>query len=129
MFKIRQSPEAIVRRYVGYLNGRDMDGVASLLHPRCQLIDAFGGRIEGHTNVVGATQRLFILEPKFHVRIKTLVMHEGDVLLRGHTSAERAEFQAEAMWRARVEDGLIICWQSFGPEPSARLAELLGKSP
>ena len=122
----RHSPKAIVQRYVRCLNARDLGGLSSLIHPHCQLIDSFGGRIEGHDAIVAATERFFALEPHFHLTVDKLVEHEGDILLRGRTTATRPEFQAEAMWRACVEDRLVACWQSFGPSPSARLADVLG---
>ena len=113
----RPSAKAIVRRYLACLNARDIDGVAALLHPDCRLIDSYGEWIEGADRIIAATKRLLTLEPAFRIRVDALVEHEGEIFLRGKTFAESAEFLADAFWRARVEDSLIKCWQSFGPVP------------
>lgn len=118
--------QKIVRRYVAFLNARNVIGLSSLLHPDCCLIDSYGERIEGRDAVMQATNRFFELEPNFYLRIDTLVVHERDIMLRGQAIATRPEFSADAMWRASVESGLIMCWQSFGPNASARLAKMLG---
>lgn len=123
---VRKASESIVRRYVGFPNARNLPGVISLLHPDCCLIDSFGDRIDGRDAVVAATERFFDLEPSFHMRINALIEHQGDILLRGETQASRPEFHANATWRARIENDLILCWQSFGLQASARLAHLLG---
>lgn len=108
------------------LNARDLAGIAALLHPDCRLIDSYGEWIDGPNAVIAATERLFALDSAFKIRIDTLVELEGEIFLRGRTFAERAEFQANAFWRARIEDGLIRSWQSFGPVPSGHLARILG---
>ncbi|RYG87259.1 MAG: nuclear transport factor 2 family protein [Alphaproteobacteria bacterium] len=121
-----RSARRMVRRYVAFLNARDLDGIAGLLHERCCLVDRYGDRIEGREAVIRATERFFELEPHFYLRIDALVEHEGDIMLRGQAIATRPEFQADAMWRVSFEHGLISCWASFGPHASARLAQLLG---
>ena len=121
----RSTAKAIVRRYVARLNARDVDGIAALLHPSCRLIDSHGEWIEGREAIVAATRRFFELEGQFRLKLHTLVEHDGEWLLRGSTAAERSEFRTEALWRARVEDGLVIFWQSFGPQSSPRLTRIL----
>lgn len=121
----RGSAKTIVRRYVACLNARDLPGVAALLHRECRFIDSHGEWIEGSANVIAATKRFFAIEPAFRLEVDALVEHEGDILLRGRALATHEEFSRDALWRARVEDSLVICWQSFGPQGSPRLARIL----
>lgn len=124
----RRSAKRIVRRYVTCFNRRDIAGIADLLHPDCCLIDNFGERIEGRASVVEATRQLFAMDPDLSLRVDTVVEHEGDLMLRGHASASIPELAGPAMWRATCKEGLIICWQSFGPDEQAHLVEMLRKS-
>lgn len=121
----RPTARKVVRRYVDRLNARDVDGIALLLHPHCRFIDSHGEWIEGREAIVAATRRFFAIERKFRLNLEAVVEHEGEVLLRGKASAERAEFRQDALWKARVEGGKIIFWQSFGPQSSPRLARIL----
>jgi hypothetical protein len=121
----RPSAKTIVRRYVACLNARDLPGVAALLHPQCRFIDSHGEWIEGRSNIIAATERFFAIEPAFRLRIDTLVEHEGEILLKGEASAMHDEFNKDALWRARVEDNLVVYWQSFGPQGSPHLARIL----
>lgn len=115
-----------VRRYVVCLNARDVEGVAALLHPDCRFIDSHGEWIEGREAIIAATRRFFAIEPKFRLTLEAVVEHDGEVLLRGKTDAEHAEFRQDALWKARIEEGTIVFWQSFGPHSSPRLARILG---
>lgn len=121
----RTTAKTIVRRYIACLNARDVDGIGALLHPRCRFIDSHGEWIEGREAIIAATRRFFALESRFHLKLNTLVDQEGEVLLRGESTAELEEFRRESLWRARTEEGRIIFWQSFGPQSSPRLARIL----
>ena len=126
MFGLRRSAsKKVVRRYVACLNARDSEGIAVLLHPDCRFIDSHGEWIEGRDAIIAATRRFFSLERRFRLTIDTIVEHDGEILLRGRADAEREEFRRDALWKARVEDGAIVCWQSFGPQSAPRLARIL----
>ncbi len=118
--------ENVIRRYVALLNARDSEGIAALLHPDCRFIDSRGEWIDGRDNVALATERFFALEPRFVLTADSVIPHKGEVLLRGTTSAERPELRTDILWRARVEQRLLILWQSYGPSSSLHLARILG---
>ncbi|WP_133365758.1 nuclear transport factor 2 family protein [Qipengyuania sediminis] len=121
----RRSGKRIVRRYVACLNARDLNGVAALLHPDCRFIDSHGEWIEGRDAIIAATQRFFAIEPRFRMRLDSVVDHGGEILIRGEALASRPEFTADALWCSRVEEGKVVFWQSFGPQTSPRLARIL----
>lgn len=121
-----KSAETIVKRYVALLNARDRDGIAALLHANCRFVDSRGEWIDGHDNIVLATDRFFALEPRFVLTADSVVQHQGEVLLRGSTSAERPELRTDMLWRARVDHGKLVFWQSYGPSSSLHLARILG---
>lgn len=115
----------VVRRYVACLNARDLDGIAVLLHPNCRFVDSHGEWIEGRNAIIAATRRFFSLERRFRLTLHAIVEHDGEILLRGKADAEHEEFRQDALWKARVENGAIIFWQSFGPQTAPRLARIL----
>lgn len=121
----KPSGKQIVRRYVAALNARDIAGIAPLLHPRCRFIDSHGEWIEGREAIVAATQRFFAIEPRFRLRIDSVVEHDGELLLRGEAFASNPLFADDAIWSARIEDGGIVFWQAFGPQSAPRLARIL----
>ncbi len=121
----RSSAKAIVRRYIACLNARDLAGVSALLHPDCRLIDSHGQWIEGRAAIIAATERFFAIEPAFKMTVHAIVEHDGEILLRGETAATQEIFRQDALWRARVVEGRVISWQSFGPNGSPHLAQLL----
>jgi hypothetical protein len=121
----RQSDKTIVRRYIACLNARNLAGIEELLHADCRFIDSHGEWIEGRQAIVAATERFFAIEPAFRLQIDTLIEHDEEILLKGKALATQEEFRKDALWRARVEDRLIILWQSFGPQGSPRLARIL----
>lgn len=121
----RPSGKVIVRRYIACLNARNVPGVSALLHPECRLIDSHGQWIEGRGAIIAATERFFAIEPDFRLVIHAIVETDGEILLRGESFATLEEFRRNALWRARVQDGLIIYWQSFGPDGSPDLARIL----
>jgi hypothetical protein len=121
----RRSAKSVVRRYVACLNARDVAGIGALLHPACRFIDSHGEWIEGRENIIAATARFFAIEPAFRLAIEAVIEHRGEILLRGKALATHEEFRRDALWLAQVEDGLVRCWQSFGPQGSPRLARIL----
>lgn len=120
-----KAAENVVRRYVVLLNARDRDGIADLLHPACRFVDSRGEWIDGRETALRATDNFFALEPRFELTIDSVVKHEGEVLLRGVTSAHRPELRTDILWRARVKEGKLILWQSYGPSSSLHLARIL----
>lgn len=118
-------PVKVARKYVAAVNARDVQGVASLLADECRYVDSRGDWIDGRENVLTATRRFFELEENFRFEDTEMVLHDGDVLIRGSTSADDPRLAQDTLWRARVEDGKIAHWQSFGAGEPVALVRIL----
>lgn len=117
-------PIKIVRRYLAAMNARDAEQIEALLDERIRYVDSRGEWIEGRENVATATRRFFDLEPDYKLHDMKIVMHEGDVLLKGHASAREERLAHDTLWRARTRRGKLVHWQSYG-EDSPALARIL----
>ena len=117
-------PIRVVKRYVAALNARDAERIEALLDDHIRFVDSRGDWIEGRDNVATATRRFFDLEPNFQLHDVKIVMHAGEVLLKGRVSAQAERRTHDTLWRARTRRGKLSHWQSYG-EDSPALARIL----
>ena len=117
-------PIRVVKRYVAALNARDAERIEALLDDHIRFVDSRGDWIEGRDNVATATRRFFDLEPNFQLHDVKIVMHAGEVLLKGRVSAQEERLTHDTLWRARTRRGKLSHWQSYG-EDSPALARIL----
>ena len=106
------------------MNARDADKVESLLADDVRYVDSRGEWIQGRDNVAAATRRFFDLEPSYNLHDMTIVMHDGEVLLKGRASAQEERLTHDTLWRARTRKNKLTHWQSYG-EDSPALARIL----
>lgn len=121
----KPKPATVARNYIDAMNARDADGVDALLADDCRFIDSRGYWLEGRANVMEATRNFFALEANFRWHDVTMVMHNGDVLMRGRATANDARLARDTLWQARVVDGKIVHWQSFGAGDPVSLIRIL----
>lgn len=125
MFQWRTpEPIRVVRRYLAAMNARDAERVETLLDEHVRYVDSRGEWIQGRDNVATATRRFFALEPSYNLHDMTIVMHDGDVLLKGKASASEERLTHDTLWRARTRKGKVVHWQSYGDDSPA-LARIL----
>ncbi|WP_374406097.1 nuclear transport factor 2 family protein [Pelagerythrobacter sp.] len=117
-------PIRVVQRYLAAMNARDADKVESLLADDIRFVDSRGEWIDGRENVATATRRFFDLEANYAMHDMQIVMHDGDVLLKGTASADEERLTHDTLWRARTRKNKIVHWQSYG-EDSPALARIL----
>ncbi|WP_165853467.1 nuclear transport factor 2 family protein [Aurantiacibacter aquimixticola] len=122
---MRNKAENVVRRYVAAVNARDADAIIALLHPDCRFIDSHGFGIDGIDDCTDAVRAFMALGSNFRMHVEGISNNHGDILLRGHTEAEDASLATDTLWLARVEDGRLLYWQSFGESSAPALAHRL----
>jgi len=118
-------PLRVVRRYVSAVNAGDADAVADMMSPSCRYVDSSGRWIDGRENVRVATTRFFEMERNFRISATSMVLHDGDVLIRGTVTADDPILAQDTLWLARVEDGRVAYWQSFGRGMPVSLTRIL----
>ncbi len=121
----KPKPAKVARDYIDAVNARDADRVDALLADDCRFVDSRGEWLEGRANVVEATRNFFELERNFRWHDMKFAMHNGDVLMRGRATADDARLAQDTLWQARVSDGKITHWQSFGAGDPVALVRIL----
>lgn len=112
----KNKPVAVVQRYIAALNERDQDTIASLLADDCRLVDSSGGWLEGRENAIEATRAFFDFDAEFRIDHDNIVLRGDEVLVRGKATAAHPQLAKDSLWRARVKDGKLAYWQSYGAE-------------
>ena len=121
----RTTPVDVVKSYVAALNARDAAGMKALLHPECTFVDSQGYSVEGYEDSVAAVDAFLALDDGFKMHVESAVLRGEDILMRGYTEARDPRLATDTLWTARVEDGKVKYWQSFGSPDSPALAHLL----
>ena len=93
--------------------------------PACRFIDSGGEAIVGKENCVAASRRFFELEPAFRLTIDSAAVHGDEVLITGHASASDSRLAQDEQWRARIDRGKVVEWQSYSRHRPVRLAHIL----
>ena len=119
----KKKPVSIVRQYIAALNARDPDTIGALLAENCRFVDGTGGWVEGRDNAMAGTRAFLDLETDFRITEEDIVVRGDAVPVRGTTSAQNPQLAKGKLWRAKVEDGKLAFWQSYGAEslPLARI--------
>lgn len=124
IFGARSNPIAVVESYIAALNARDAEAIDTLLADDCRLVDSTGGWVEGRENAMKATRAFFEFETDFRIDDQTIVLRGDEVLVRGSASANNPQLAKDSLWQARVRDGKLAYWQSFGAQ-ALPLAQIL----
>lgn len=105
------------------MNARDVDAIGNILADDCRLVDSTGGWVEGRQNALAATRNFFEYETEFRLDDVEIVLHGEEVLVRGNAFATDPNIASDKLWRAKVKDGKLAYWQSFGDKavPLARM--------
>ncbi|WP_158586768.1 nuclear transport factor 2 family protein [Aurantiacibacter zhengii] len=112
-----------MQQYIAALNARDARIIADLLADDCRLVDSAGGWIEGRDNGLASTRAFFEFDSEFHIEQEDIVLRGDEVLVRGRAKASNPQLASDRLWQARVRDGKLSYWQSFGEDalPLARI--------
>ena len=126
LFKRKKNrPIEVAKRYIAALNARDGEAMIALLHDDPTFVDSRGFCIEGYDDSVLGVRAFLDLARGFRMHVDSYALHHGDVLMRGHAEADDPRLAHDTLWLAKVEDGKLRYWQSFGDANSPALAHIL----
>lgn len=111
-----------VRRYIAALNERDADTMIGMLHEKCCFVDSKAFCVEGRADCASSIRNFLKIETGFRLTTEAFSVRDGDVLVRGHTEANDPSFSHDTLWVARVENGKLAYWQSFGDSKGSSVA-------
>lgn len=125
----RQSPTNIVAAFIRAANDHDAAALAAVLSPDARYIDSNGDAIRGRDAVIAALMRLHELAPDFRFEINDTSQRGDYVLLSGQAISQDARLTKDTQWRALVEHGQLVEWQSYSPTLAPSMARILAGSP
>jgi len=121
----RKQAMAVVHDYVDALNARDADRMKHLLHPECRFVDSHGFCLDGYEDSAAAVDAFLDLDDQFKVHLASMTMRGSSILMRGHTEARDERLARDTLWTAKVKDGKLLFWQSFGDVDAPAIAHLI----
>jgi ketosteroid isomerase-like protein len=117
----------LARRAADAVNRRDLDALLALTDPEVvtatRTLGVEGGTYHGHEGIRTWWDGIFSAFPDFNVEVISLRgigdMTLGNLCVRGHGEGSGAPFEDVVWQAARVRDGRVVWWQTFGSEAEA----------
>ncbi len=124
-----KSPVDTVLAFLAQINARNVDGLCVLMTEDHVFLDGLGNRMQGREVMRKGWAGYFRMFPDYRVSHAD-IFSEGDVVaafgsVEGTLAVkeelpEANHWSAPAAWRAVVRDGLIVEWQVYADNQSAR---------
>ena len=114
------SPETIVARFNERINGRDLDGLASLMTEDHVFIDSEGVSLAGRQDCLAAWRGFFDAFPDYRNVFTSITAGVRGVTVVGRSECSEASLHGPALWTARVTDGKVSEWRVYDDTPEAR---------
>jgi len=116
----RYAPRVVVEKFSDAINARDLAALAALMTDDHRFIDTAGNTIVGRSACVAAWRDFFAAFPDYRNEL-TELRAEGDVVVaRGRSACSVHQLDGPALWRARINAGLVREWRVYEDEVDAR---------
>ncbi len=127
----RGNPIAVAQAFIDEINEGNIDGLTALMTDDHVFVDMADGRSQGRDKMRGNWEGYFKLFPDYQIDIFETHFAGNDIILVGMSTGslsdfgremlEKAgkkavngeEFQGPAIWRAKIQRGLVAEWQVY----------------
>jgi hypothetical protein len=116
-------PRQTANASVDAVNRRDWPRLRTLLIDDFFFTDGEDNRIESADRYVASLRAMIDEAPDFRLDIDSFEAAGSMVYMRGRTVSENRRFSSQAMWRAKVERGRLVCLENYRPTNSLRLSK------
>ena len=113
-----------VSDFNGFINARDIEGLAAMMTDDHVFIDAANRQVIGKVDCIRAWKGFFAAFPDYQNHFEHVAAHGELIVITGHTSCSDARLAGAALWSAKVRDGHVSEWRVFDDTVSNR--KLLG---
>lgn len=122
-------PAAVVVRFNGGINGRDLGALARLMADDHTFIDAQGGVVSGRRGCLEARRGFFASFPDYRNVFESLAARGEVVTVVGHSVCSAPSLAGPAVWTVRIRDGRVAEWRvhEVAPQVRERLAGRNGR--
>lgn len=109
------------------INGRDIVALSALMTEGHRFIDSAGQQRLGIQAVRAAWEGFFAAFPDYKNVVETVTeRQEGEVVLIGRSICSVPMLAGPALWRARIDQGLVAEWQVYEDDERSRRLLLEG---
>ena len=122
-----QDPKLTVLRFNECINHRDLEGLVSLMTSDHRFVDAAGRQVRGREAVRDAWRGFFSKFPDYQNVFAQLTSHGQEVVIVGNSTCTESTLNGAALWKVRVDAGLIVEWCVFDDNAETRRALGLGR--
>jgi len=112
-------PVDTVLAFLEQINARNVDGLCTLMTDDHVFLDGLGNRMQGRKSMRKGWAAYFRMFPDYRVS-HTDVFSQGDVVAAFGSAEGTLAVKGELPWSAVVRDGLIVEWQVYADNQSAR---------
>lgn len=112
--------ELLVAELDDCINGRDLDGLATLLTEDHAFIDSAGAEIRGRTATLRAWRRFFDAFPDYRSVFRDVRAVGDRVAIVGHSTCSDRRLHGPALWTATIRGDRIAEWRVHEDTPTNR---------
>lgn len=114
------NPTPVAIRFNDSINGRDIDGLASLMSDDHTFIDSQGGVVSGKQACLDAWRGFFESFPDYRNVFASLTARDDVVTAVGHSVCSEPSLAGPALWTARIRDDKVVEWRVYADTPEVR---------
>jgi ketosteroid isomerase-like protein len=106
-------PATIAARFNDRINGRDIDGLASLMTDDHTFIDTEARAVSGLRNCRDAWRGFFSAYPDYRNVFVSMITNRDVVTIVGHSVCSEPDLAGPALWTATIRDGKVAEWRVY----------------
>lgn len=108
-----QNPKATVTLFNQFINEQDLDSLASLISEAYRFIDSSNEVHLGRDRALEDWRKFFSLYPDYRNLFEHIEVHGDEVVVVGRSSCSNPQLAGPALWRAIVQEGLVLEWRVY----------------
>jgi ketosteroid isomerase-like protein len=113
-------PASVAVRFNECINGRDIDGLSSLMSDDHRFIDSADEVISGKEGCLHAWQGFFESFPDYRNVFTSVTARDEVVVIAGHSECSVPSLRGPALWTATIRAGTVTEWRVYDDTPENR---------
>ncbi|MFD9332564.1 nuclear transport factor 2 family protein [Streptomyces sp. NPDC060065] len=114
------NPTLVAIRFNDSINGRDTDGLASLMSDDHTFVDSQGAVVSGKRGCLDAWRGFFESFPDYRNVFASLAARDDVVTAVGHSVCSEPSLAGPALWTARIRNDKVVEWRVYADTPEVR---------
>lgn len=106
-------PTAVAARFNGYINRRDVDGLATLMSDDHRFIDSEATTVSGKHACLDAWRGFFDSFPDYRNVFTSLTARDDVVSIVGYSQCAEPSLAGPAIWTATIQGETVTEWRVY----------------